>query len=193
MVLTIVQNATDRLFVRQVSYLQSTSYLRMERLRQAIYRPYGARSHPRYACFTRAVVANPLHHDFDRHVHRTREALHRLEQQRLQGTCLHGVEQAYYNREWFVKMCGGFDGLVNKVSEFVGLELNRTDYNRYMVLMAILEIVCSLILFCDSDYYRSLSDEDLKWQLFPLSKWSRSVVTKLEVRGNDLVITSNFL
>jgi len=165
----------------------------MERLRQVFYRPYNGRVHPRYACFARSQISNPLQNNFHSHLTRTHQALDNLRQKRLQGTSVFELEGAYYNRPWFIKTSAVIDHLVDRIRQFRMSELEPAEFRRYTVLMATLEIVCSLVLFCDSDYYRAMTDEDIEWFHFPLSKWSRTIISSLKIEGDNLLVSSTLL
>jgi len=156
----------------------------METLRLAMYRPYLGRSHPRFTCYGLAKADNPLLKDFDRHIAYTRKKLLSLRIRVVTGRISFG---AYCSRKWFRKMCRQFDYLVGKANVFrIGSD-PLLDVGHGYVLLAILEMACSLIIFYNDDDYRDLSDEEIELVKFPLSRWSRSVITKVTVADDDII------
>ena len=170
--------------------VRKTTLSTMEQLRLVIYRPYLGRSHPRFAIFSRSRVTNPLYDHYVSHLTATRRAYDRLIGKRLRNDT---VEEAYYNKAWYIKASSTLDHLVNRVESYRVADVDRAEYKRYTVLMATLEVVCSLILFADDPHYRLLTDEDICMFLFPLSKRSRIVINSLQIVGDDLLITSHLL
>ena len=166
---------------------------KMERLRQAVYIPYLRRSHPRYARFSASRVTNPLHERFTTHVNKARECLENLNQKRREGRTVGFLEDAYYNRPWFATLVGHLEVMVTRVTTLRGRQMDEADFKRYTVCLANLEIVTSLIIFCDSDYYRTISDKDIEEFRFPLSKWSRAVITGLKIDGDRVYIATPVL
>lgn len=165
----------------------------MERARLILYIPYMGRSHPRYTRFSESVVNNPLNVRFNSHIAKAKQCFEKLQKKRSEGRTVQSQEGAYYNRYWFIRIAAFLDTLVAKVQQSRHASMDEDAFKRYTIRLANLEIITSLMIYCDSDYYRTLSDEDIEAFRFPLSKWSRTVITGLKICGDDLKVSSPFL
>jgi hypothetical protein len=165
----------------------------MDRIRLVVYIPYFGRSHPRYTSFSEAVTENPLSHKFNYHIAKARQCVERLQKKRFEGRTVKDLDAAYYNRWWFIRMSSFLDILVGKIERDRNAAMDKDAFRRYTIRLAMLEIIASLLIFCDNEHYRSLSDEDIEAFRFPLSKWSRTVISSLKIIGDDLQVTSPFL
>ena len=164
----------------------------MERLSRIFYIPYLGRVHPRNACFARSRINNPLEERYCAHISKTREVLNELNRQRQEGRA-ELLVGAYRDRPWFVRLTALLETVIGHVDEYRRTELDNAQFKKYLVLISALEIICSLILFCTSNYYCLLSDEDIESLRFPLSKSTRMIINKVVIQGDDFKIESNYL
>lgn len=160
------------------------------------YRPYFRKDGPDHIGYYRSKRSNPLVRHYDEHMRCAFEAIARWRTRRIFD--LTRTEQqpanptAYCDREWFAEVIEGFSNLVNRVKEERAQENiddwanQNSAYNRPQVWLALLECACSLIIFSQDPRYRNLSNADIESLQFPLSSWSRTVISGLDIRGHSV-------
>jgi hypothetical protein len=98
----------------------------------------------------------------------------------------------YCRRPWFRKMVSGIEVITDRVRQLIYREPEEALRNTTILLPAVLELICSLIIFSEDVRYHRLNNESIENLDFPLSKWSRTVITRVKIRGDDMVIVSPF-
>ena len=159
---------------------------------QFSYRPYFLKDGIEHLGYFRSKRSNPLVRHFDDHLKATYDVITQYRLDRASGRLPNNHTLLYSNREWYGEVIDGFSHLVNRVRVERAEENaqdwanGNADYDRPKVWLALLECACSLIIFSRDPRYRGLSNEDIECLLFPLSSWSRSVISGLEIRGHTV-------
>lgn len=162
----------------------------MLRIQRVPYRPYPGRSDPRYCNFTRSASTNPIHQDFEAHLAYTSYQLDRLVFRINRG--LEAAGDTYHKRPWFRKMVGGIEVISRKVRRQMTQEPDEASRNGVILLAAVLELMCSLVIYSlDPRFYR-LTNEEIEGLCFPLSRWTRTVISRVRIHGDNVGIISYF-
>lgn len=176
----------------------------MERVRRSVrfivnrirYRPYFLKDGPEHIGFYRSKRSNPLVHHYDQHLRCAYEAIASYRNRRIFDITRTEQQPAntanYSDREWFAEVIEAFPSLVMRVQAERSQENAddwanaNSEYNRPKVWLALLECACSLIIFNQDPRYRELSNADIESLQFPLSSWSRTVISGLNINGHNV-------
>ena len=164
---------------------------------ERFYRPYRRNQSPSQCNFGGSKMENPLVRHYRIHLQRTREALAHVRALKWSGRIPTDESYAYFNRDWFINLCHDFDEIVDRVRierirSRAEITIGSLEHKAYLTWMALLEIACSLILFCEDPRYQSLKDGDVALMLFPVSRWTRGSVQQLYFKDNRLSIKTHF-
>jgi hypothetical protein len=119
-----------------------------------------------------------------------------LRRKKAEGNATEG-DIVYHNRDWYLRTLEAFDLIVDRVE----IERNRSrgqitlgscEHRNYLAWCAMLEVVCSLVLFAEDPRYKFLRDGDIEKLHFPLSKWSRARIIKLRIENGHINVQTHF-
>jgi len=163
----------------------------MDRIRSVVYKPYWRHDSLADCTYLRSKNSNPLVYHYEDHLRRTYQALADLKIRSMNGHVYRRSNRSYFHRQWFKMITDDFDFIIERVrverAKFrAEANLHEPDNKDYSKWMMMLELACSLIYFCDDPRYRTMDDREVEAIRFPLSKWSRSLIHKIEIYDDVL-------
>jgi hypothetical protein len=134
--------------------------------------------------------------NYHQHLRHTKDAVARWRAKRLAGELVEG-EKAYYNRDWFLRMIQNLDQIedrvrIERIRSRCEIRIGSPEHKAYSTWLGMLEVCCSLILYCDDQRYRELRDGDVELFHFPLSKWTRANLVSLRLDQGHINVRSRF-
>lgn len=160
------------------------------------YKPYRGHDGPHQTVYSYSSKNNPLLYRRQLHLHRTYRALVAVRARRSRRELEQGNEYIY-NRLWFMRMCHNLEPAIlrvemERVRTMGEVTLGSAECKTYMTWFALLEVICSLILYAEDPRYHKLTDSDVEDLRFPLSKTSRATITRLDLSNGHLTVNAHF-
>jgi len=162
------------------------------------YKPYRGHRAPQDCNMERSKATCPLLKHYRVHIRKTEEAKFQMAVKRSHHRDIVRTTEAYRNRRWFIRMSDTMELIIQRV-KIEGFRYQSGDFDligpmhrTYVIWLAMLEVVCSLVLHADHRDYWALSDEDIEQLRFPLSRWARTHIIKLKVSGGEVLVKTRF-
>lgn len=158
------------------------------------YTPYGDKDSPEHCKSSKSIELNPAVKDFEefsKYMDYTIKRVNDIDRQ----TCYIGPTIYYRYRPWFAKMMRGYQKHSDITRFYQHRALSATDLgtrerNIFLVLQASLEVICSLMIFCQDDRFQGLTDREIERLHFPLSKSTREVIFSCSITEEDIGFNS---